>query len=165
VRSLFLIAFIANLSLIAFVCLANPGTVAIHFGWGGIPDSWAPASFNAIAMVGISLMLFLIFWFTPQLLRAIPTRWLSLPNRDYWTAPENRERMIAMLSGRMFEFGTLTFVLLFLVGLLVYQANRAEPVRLREDLFLWAMGLYLLYTIFWTIKLFLLFRRPGVSAR
>ena len=164
-RTVFLLTFLANLVLGAYVYLVSPDTVAIHFGSGGVPDNWASPGFSAMISGGVTLMLFLLFWFIPQLVRKTPMRLLSLPNRDYWASAENRDRMIAMLSGQMYQFGTMTFILMFVIGLLVYQANSSEPVRLREDLFLWALGIYMVYVIVWTVNLFYLFRIPKQGFR
>ena len=46
------------------------------------------------------------------------------------------------------------------VKLLTFEANRLEPVKLNERLFLFALILFLAYSIYWSIKLIRSFRIP-----
>jgi len=46
------------------------------------------------------------------------------------------------------------------VELLAIEANLSQPVRINEKLFFSALILFLLYTVYWCIKLFRSFRRP-----
>ena len=61
----------------------------------------------------------------------------------------------------MFRYGFMTMVLMFTIGLLVIQANLSDPVCLMENRFLWIMGIFGAYTIYWIIALILAFRIPG----
>jgi hypothetical protein len=60
----------------------------------------------------------------------------------------------------MWEFGIALFLFLFVVELLAIEANLSQPVRINEKLFFSALILFLLYTVYWCIKLFRSFRRP-----
>ena len=42
-----IVVFVANLILMAVSLAVQPDQVAIHFGGGGQPDSWASKEFNA----------------------------------------------------------------------------------------------------------------------
>jgi len=159
-RTLFIVSFGLNLILAVLALVLCPSTVALHFGAGGGPNGWAPAYVNALITLGVNVLVFASFFFTPYLLRVTPSRWINLPNKEYWLRVENKPRMESMFTVHMYQFGTLTFVFMFLVGLLVLQANLADPVRLREDLFWWPFGLYMTYTVYWTVKILLVFRVP-----
>ncbi len=164
-RNVFVVCFAANLGLALVSLFLSPATVAIHFGPGGEPDGWAPAYVSALIMAGANALLFLSLIFVPRLLQKTPARWINLPNKEYWLREENRDRMVFLLSGMMYRFGTLTFVFLFMVGLLSLQANLSNPVRLRMSFFWWPLGLYLAYTVFWVVKLVRIFRIPGEAPR
>lgn len=159
-RTVFIISFIANLVLTVVVLVVGPETMAIHFGMGGEPNGWASAKANALIMTGIDVLLFASFFFVPQLMRATPDRWISLPNKDYWLKDENRGRAMTILCDQLYKLGALMFAFMFVVGLLVLQANLSEPVRLREDLFLWPFGFIIAYTLYWTVRIYLVFRVP-----
>lgn len=51
------------------------------------------------------------------------------------------------------------------VGLLVIQSNLSNPVRLNEKLLLFALILFLLYTVYWVVKLFRAFRGPNETGK
>ena len=164
-RTLFIVSFGLNLILAIAALVLCPSNVAIHFGPGGYPNGWAPAYVNALIMSGINIVIFASVFFTPHLLRITPARWLNIPNKEYWLRDENKTKVESMLNAPMCQFGTLTLVFMFLVGLLVLQANLSDPIRLREDLFWWPFGLYMTYTVYWTVKIMLVFRVPQKERR
>lgn len=159
-RTAFIIGFIANLILALAAFLVSPPNVAVHFALGGKPDAWAPSYVNALIMTAVNALIFLSFAFVNYVTRKVPTRWINIPNRDFWMKEENLPEMHSILSSQMFHMGAATFVLLFFVGLLALQANLSEPIQFREDLFWWPFGLFIAYTVYWTIKTLLVFRIP-----
>jgi len=144
---------IANLALLAVSLLMLPDQVAIHFGAGGMPDAWASKWIHAFVLLVIELPLFALFMQAGRLTLGVPARWLSLPHKDYWLRPDNRAELQARFSALVQEFGCVLFGFLFVVGLLVLDANLAEPVRLNETLFLAAFVAYMLYVLYWLVKL------------
>jgi len=159
-RAGFILVFIANvvLSLVSLILL--PSRVAIHFGLGGMGDNWVPSYVNTLFFIGTNMFLFVSFYFTPRLVFMFPTKWINLPNKDYWLRLENKARTVAMFSSLMWEFGIALFLFLFVVELLAIEANLSQPVRINEKLFFSALILFLLYTVYWCIKLFRFFRLP-----
>ncbi|MFK5923083.1 MAG: DUF1648 domain-containing protein [Verrucomicrobiota bacterium] len=159
-RNIFIISFIANLVLTVVVMFVGPETMAVHFGAGGEANGWASAKSNALIMTGVDVLLFASFFFVPQLMRVTPDRWVNLPNKDYWLKDENRSRAVMMLNEQMYKFGTLMFAFMFVVGLLVLQANLSDPVRLRGDLFWPPFVFIMLYSVYWTVRIYRIFRVP-----
>jgi len=159
-RAGFILVFIANvvLSLVSLILL--PSRVAIHFGLGGMGDNWVPSYVNTLFFIGTNMFLFVSFYFTPRLVFMFPTKWINLPNKDYWLRLENKARTVAMFSSLMWEFGIALFLFLFVVELLAIEANLSQPVRINEKLLFSALILFLLYTVYWCIKLFRSFRLP-----
>lgn len=164
-RNIFIISFIANLVLTVVVLIMGPETMAIHFGGGGVPNGWASAKANALIMTGIDVLLFASFFFVPQLMRVTPDKWVNLPNKDYWLKDENRSKAMTMLCDQLYKLGALMFVFMFSVGLLVLQANLSDPVLLREDLFWPPFIFIMLYTVYWTVKIYRIFRIPEEEPR
>ena len=159
-RNLFIICFIANLVLTVVVLIVGPETMAVHFGGGGEPNGWASAKVNALVMTGVDGLLFAIFFYVPFLMRITPDRWVNLPNKDYWLRDGNRARAISMLCDEMYKLGVIMFAFMFIVGLLVLQANLSDPVLLREDLF-WPPFIFIMvYTLYWTVSIYRIFRVP-----
>ena len=162
-KKLFVISFIANLLLMIVSIMILPEVVAIHFGLGGKPDSWASSYINAMIMGVTHTVIFLIFFFSSDIIHKVPAKYISLPNKDYWLNEENISNAAAIFSKEMYLFGVATFVFMFFIGLLTFQANLSTPVVLREDLLLWGMGIYLGFTIYWIISLILKFKIPKMQ--
>lgn len=167
-RTVFILTFIANV-LLAIASLAIlPSRVAIHFGRGGLPDGWAPSYVNTLLFLGINTVLFCSLYFTPRLVDRVPAKWINLPNKDYCLQPVNKPRLEGMFSGYMWQFGTVLFIFLSAIGLLTIQANLSQPVRLDEKLFFTVLAIFLVFTVYWCIRLFRSFRipkEPGGRAR
>ncbi len=160
-RSAFIVSFVANLVLAIVSTQVLPERVAIHFGAGGAANGWSSTNANALLMAGVDLLLFCSIYFSPWLIERIPARWISLPNRDYWLTPENKERAVKIMREMMWQFGTALFLFLFFTGLLTISANLSEPVRLNEGLLLSGLVVFLVYTGYWTIALVRAFRIPS----
>ncbi len=159
-RTLLLLAFAANVLLMVVSLAILPDQVAVHFGRGGVPDSWASKEWNAFLFVLLETPLFLLFWFAPSLPLTVPPRFVSVPNKDYWLREENRSAFKRRFQRHMDRFGTAFFLFFLCIGVLTLQANLSEPVRLNEPIFLVALVLFLAYTVFWTVGLFRSFRIP-----
>ena len=159
-RTLLAIVFAANVLLMLVSLAVLPDQVAIHFGSGGAPDSWASKELNALLFLVLETPLFLLFWFAPSLPLGIPPRFVSVPNKEYWLREENRPAFKWKFQNLMAQFGTAFFLFFFCVGLLTVQANLSQPVRLKEEVFLLVLVIFLGYTVVWTIGLFRAFRVP-----
>lgn len=152
--NLFLIAMLFN--LVSYTLL--PERVAVHFGSGGKPDSWASREVHLAIFVGMYVFLFLIFYFAPALTLKTPAKWLNLPNKDYWLKEENKPRTLALITKLTYEFGIVMFLFFLVINILTVSANLAQPVRLNETLFFFFLAAFLVYTVYWVIKFFLAFK-------
>ena len=159
-RTLLIIIFLANVFLMVVSLLVLPPEVAIHFGKGGMPDSWASKEFNALMFLGIDIFLFIVFLAAPSLSLGLSPKWLNLPNKSYWLKEENRAMVQKKLAPLMTEFGIAFFTFLFFVGLLTLEANLADPVRLHESIFFPIFIAFMLYTGYWCVTLVRVFRIP-----
>jgi uncharacterized membrane protein len=156
-----IISFAANILLAIGSLLVLPARVAIHFGFGGYPDSWASKYIVILILLIVEVPLFLIFFFTPSLVVKTPQRFINLPNKDYWFREENKPVMKAKIESIMSGFGAAFFVWFFVVNILCISANLHEPVRLNEIPFLTALVAFFIYTIYWCVKFFRAFSLPS----
>ena len=159
-RTVFIASYAANVILALASLAILPARVAIHFGWGGMPDNWASRLTNALIFLGLATFLFIIIIVSPRLTFAIPPKWINLPTKAFWLAPENRTRFLEKFPVLMHHFGTALFVFLFVAGLLSIQANLSQPVRLQERPLFVFLGLFGAYAIVWCIVFFRSFRIP-----
>ena len=162
-RWILLLLFVANVAVSVAGLFLLPDRVAVHFGAGGEPNGWGPKwqGFPIfLCMDFLFLGLFLcshriVFWFSP--------RWVNLPNKDYWLQPEHKEETSEKLTQSMLRFGIAFFLFFLVVGWLTLSANLSHPVRLEESAFLAALGAFLAYTLYWTVRFYLDFRIPAAS--
>ncbi len=147
------------LSLYYFTQL--PERVAIHFGGGGVPDSWASSGVNLAISIFLYAFLVIMFIGIPSTLKNIPLRFISLPNKEYWLTEERKESTIKLFSGFFSLFGTALIIFFLILGHLVFMANMSDPVALNESVVWISMGCILTFTIVWLIMLLRKFRLPA----
>lgn len=157
-RAAFILMFVVTMVLDIASLYVLPDRVAIHFTFGGTPDNWAPRSVNVLFFFGMHSLLFLTFYFLPRLMLKLPLGLINLPNKDYWFQAAHRPQAEERFRKLIWEFGAAIFLFLFVVEVLVIQANLVEPVLLNEKAFLYALGAFLIYTVCWCVSLFRAFR-------
>lgn len=151
------------IGIVAFILISGgrlPATVASHFGFAGHADAFMSRPFYLALMSAFAAGI-------PMLLVALPT-WiarrrpgaLSLPNRDYWLAPQRLEETTQSLTSYFVAFGVALSLLLAFVHWEVVQANLRAPPTLDNGRFAAAMISFVLVTAFWTVRFFARFRRP-----
>jgi len=162
VRAAFIVSFLANLILSLTSLAVLPDRVAMHFGLGGAPDGWASSSTCTLMLLGTHAFVFCSLYFSPKFLAVAPSKWISLPNRDYWLSSQQRSRAVEMFSHYMWQFGAAIFLFMFFVGLLTLRANLSDPVRLDEGALLTAVVIFFAYTAYWLVALLRAFRAPAL---
>ncbi len=163
-RKLFLLVFIANVALVLGSLAVLPSQVAIHFGQGGSPDSWVPSYVNTLIYLAIEIPLFALLFFSPTLVLRAPPALVSLPYKDYWLRDENKPELRNKLESLFSQFGIATFVLLFVVELLVVHANLTETNRLDELTFYVVFIGFFVYVGYWLLHLYTSLKIPRDAA-
>ena len=152
-RKILIAVFAANLILAAISFAALPAQVAIHFGAGGKPDSWASKEFNTAIFLVLEVPFFLLFYYAPVLTGGDIKKYLNVPNKDYWLRDDNLALFHRKFGTSMAEYGVVIFVFFFGVNLLTLQANLSEPVRLDGRLFMVLFILFMSFTLWWLVRL------------
>ncbi len=152
-RKVLIAVFAANLILMAVSLTLLPDQVAIHFGGGGYPDSWASKEFNAAIFLVLEVPFFLLFYFSSVLPLGVSKKFLNIPNKNYWLQEENLARFQRKFGFYMAEFGVAIFTFFFCISLLALLANLRDPVMLDGGLFMIVFIAYMSYTIWWLVKL------------
>ena len=152
-RKVLIAVFAANLILMTVSLTLLPDQVAIHFGGGGYPDSWASKEFNAAIFLVLEVPFFLLFYFASVLPLGVSKKFLNIPNKDYWLQEENLARFQRKFGFYMAEFGVAIFTFFFCISLLALLANLRDPVMLDGGLFMIVFIAYMSYTIWWLVKL------------
>ena len=109
--------------------------IASKFGSGGRPlQSMSPDVYRAF-MLGIGVVMPLaIRWLVVGAARR-GSRWLNIPNRDHWLAPERREKMVGILRTWFTLLPILAVGFSLAIHHAVMIANRSDPPRLPETYF------------------------------
>lgn len=139
-----------------------PQRVASHYDVRGRPDGFMPrdAFFFGLAMFGACTAAFLLAF--PALPRIIPLRYLNVPHRDYWLAPERRAQSLASIAAFCSWFGIATATLLVVLLQLTLRAN-IEGTGLRPAVANGALGLYFVSMAASLVALCRRFRKPTTN--
>ena len=122
--------------------------IASHFDGSGRPDGWSSrAGFFGIHLAMVAMCV-AIFVGLPRTFTRMPTRWISLPNRDYWLTPERREGTVRFLQTSMIWFGAAHMFLEVYVIQLVVLANRSGTNQLSSSIWYVMIG-YFAFTFVW----------------
>ena len=156
-NTVFLLVVLFNL----FSWFILPDDFAIHFGWGGGPDSWASKGIHILLFTLLMAVLYASFALSPRLIDGVQDKYISLPNKDFWLLEQNKPEAIRRLKVLMYTFGTATGLLMLGTLILLVAANLSDPVRLNEGIFLVILISYFVYTAWWLVRVFTAFKIPG----
>ncbi|OYW29320.1 MAG: hypothetical protein B7Z47_04940, partial [Chthoniobacter sp. 12-60-6] len=122
-------AYAAHLFYVISTASRLPDRVATHFGEQGLPNGWMTKAeqlaFMGLMPVGMTAFLGLALWFNiknPSL--------LSLPNRDFWLAPERRRRTTCMLAGFNLVLSAILTGFMSTLNYVILAANGTQPPKL-----------------------------------
>lgn len=158
-----MLLLLAGVLQAAFYYPRLPDTVASHFGGSGKADGFSSkTSFFAITL-GSLLGDGLLFLVIGCALPFIPSRFINVPRREYWLAPERRRATVDRVAAWLLWFGVLTTLLLIFVVQLAIEANLDGSSTLSPWFFV-LLVLYLGLTVVWLIHLLRSFRLPPEAA-
>ena len=148
---------------IAFVLRTGnslPPVVASHFIAGGAANGFMPRGaylrFFIVLLVGLPLLIA----FLSSVTSILPARFINLPNREYWLAPERQADTLSYLHNQGIRFGIILNVFLCFVHWLVVRANAHIPPLFPESLFFIGIGAFLLGLVILLGGFIVHFRRP-----
>lgn len=107
-----------------------PDRVAIHFGITGVADGWATRMTSVLFLSGAIVVVTAILAGVASLAGALPARFVNVPHRTYWLAPERKAETVAFIGAWGHGFGAAVNLFLAWIGWLVGRANLAQPPRL-----------------------------------
>ena len=146
-------------AFVYFTSDSLPPIVASHFVAGGAANGFMPRATYVRFMAVLVIVLPLFIAFMAGLSGALPSRFVNLPNRDYWLAPERQAETLAYLRRHGTRFGALLAVFLCFVHWLVLRANALQPPHFPESLFFAGMAVFVVALIAWLGSFVAHFRR------
>ncbi len=152
---LFALLYLGSLVCVALSAPWLPERVATHFGFEGAADGWMTRTCYLAFVTVLPLLLALFFAGIAALIKVLPVRFVNIPNRDYWLAPERR--VATAVLARHWLAGLLCLLTLFFAALhtLTVQANRITPPHLPMGGLLLLVIVFLLALMIW-LTLFLM---------
>ena len=141
-------AFIVVLALcVGFVWWSSgalPETVASHFVADGSASGFMPRDRYLAFMLTLVVAVPSLLFIAACLASRLPVRFINVPHRQYWLAPERRAATLGSLQG----FGTwaayATLALLCVAHAFVVRAQRVQPPHLEQAPLLGIVAVYLL---------------------
>jgi len=137
-----------------------PNRLASHFDGSGVPNGFQskPAFFK---MYAAAIVLAAVFGFVvPRLLALLPNALFSLPNKDYWLAPERRSETMGVFESYFGWFGCAIVLFAISVFGFVIEANFHRPPRLDNTFLIVMLPLFLGFIIVWMVLFVRRFRTP-----
>lgn len=133
--TLLIIAVVA--AAIALTANYLPPVVASHFVAGGGANGFMPHGAYLVLMLALAVGLPLLILVLTAITNRLPARYMNLPNRDYWLAPEREAETRDYLAGRGAYFAKVGALFIGYIHLLVVIANAATPPHFPES---WLFG-------------------------
>jgi uncharacterized membrane protein len=159
-RTLLLIGVALVLLQMAHYYPLMPETMASHFDGAGRPNGFqSRTEFFGLTAVMLVLMA-AVFIGLGSLIRVFPARWVNLPHRDFWLAPERRESTFDFIGRQTEWFGVATLLLTLLVVQAAIEANLTPEPRLDSGSMWITIGLYFAYVAVWLVRYLRYFRAP-----
>lgn len=160
-RLLFVLLLVAAPALIWATSAPLPARVATHFGSGGLANGWMTRNGYVMFILAFTVLLpaFLVVMIgvLPQV---IGTR-ASIPNRNYWLAPQRRDASLSALASLACWLGCLLVVFITAIHFLTVQANAVTPARLPEPALFKVMAGFVIAMLLWLFALWARFRHAA----
>lgn len=144
--------------LLVMVLPQMPEQMASKFGLDGAPVQFISRSTFGWIMTIVTLLMAIIFALV-ALIGRVPDRMINMPAKDYWLAPERRERSMADVVLAVRSLLAAAMAVVAGATWLSLEANHSNPPHLPSS-FLWMMAVYAAVFVIVIVKLFRRFRRP-----
>ena len=158
---IYLVVLIGVLMHSAFYYPQLPDKIASHFSGGGKADNWSAKQSFFIVSAVILLLNIGIFIVLPWGLERFKVIKISVPNKDYWLAPERIGEFYSFFASRMCWFGIINLLFGAAVMHLVFLANLESVQVLDNSTFLLSLAGYFIFVIIWLVSFFLKFRKTN----
>lgn len=128
-----------------------PQRIAVHFGYDGTPNGWAPKDGLLWTTLIVLAILSVTTMGIPRLVTAVSGDRMNLPHRAYWLAPERRKQTMSFIEAQSIWFGCAVFLLLYTSFQLAMEANLSPGKRFDSDTMWTALGLFFFLVAVWMI--------------
>jgi uncharacterized membrane protein len=135
-----------------------PETVPSHFGASGRPDAWSSKNFFVIFYLSVIAVISVLFLSLSFILSCMPVSLINMPHKEFWLAPERKEKTLTFLSQYLLLFALFTVLLLFDIFNQSFQVALGKAQALTHPLA--SILVYLSLILLWIICMFVKFGNP-----
>ena len=158
---LWLAFVVANALAAAYYWPRLPNVIAQHFGANGRPNGWnTKLGFLVFSAFMITLMGAVCF-LLPMVLRRLPFALLSIPYKQYWSAPERQPLAWNMVEQQMNWMGVAVIAMQTLVIQLTLAANRGAARMLNNAALIAVLVAFGAFMIGWLVVFIRRFTPPA----
>lgn len=162
-RNIFIALLALSLLQVVVYYPQMPDVMASHFDGNGRPNGWMTKTTFFGIHVAMMMLMVISFLYFPKQTRRFPTGRWSIPDRDYWFAPERVKETLRNIRIQMLVVGIATVLLLLATIQLAIVANLNTPTVLSPVLG-WFLIAYFVFMAIWLVAFFRRFRRPPVTS-
>lgn len=137
-----------------------PLRVASHFNLAGDANGWMSRTAFAGSYVVLIALMAVVYCGLGWLLRRVPNGAINLPRRDYWLAPERRERTLEDIGRRLAGMGIATVLFLMVVFQLCIRANLDGTFRLPLNAMTLPLAFFITTLALWLGRIVWRYGRP-----
>jgi len=136
-----------------------PLRLASHFDGAGHPDGWMGRDPALLLYVGMVAFLGILFGVLGPWIRRFPDSMVNLPDKEYWLAPERRDRTYNRISDSMAWLGVLCLGLIIAMHELTFRANLLPRPHLGSESWI-LLFVFLVVELAWVVRFLLSFSTP-----
>lgn len=159
-RAALLLTLCAGLVQLALLVPHLPERVASHFDLRGEVDGWLDRRSFVITFALLEVFLAGIFVAVGEMVRRLPARFVNMPHREYWLAPEREAATRLALERDLAVLGAATLIVVLLAVQACYRVSTGAAERLSAFP---VLGTYAAVVCAWTV--WLLLRHARVPER
>jgi uncharacterized membrane protein len=135
---------------IAYHYQRQPDPMASHFNVQGKVDGWMSKQSFVLSQIGMEAGLAAVWLGLIWGIGRLPTRWISMPSRDYWLAPSRRDETLRAVAGQMLWMVDATLLLSTVIFESAYRANYENPPAI-GNWGIYSLAAFMGFTVFWVI--------------
>jgi len=162
-RFLYAFLILVCLLMMAYYYPQMPQRMASHFAADGRVNGWQSRDAFFVLMLLVTSTSAIVGFLAPRQIAARSNARINLPHRDYWLAPERRERTMRFISATMAWFACGILLVLVSGTFLALRANLAPDHRFNSEAMLVVLGGFLLGLLGLLVGLVRHFRKVPAS--
>ena len=162
-RFLYAFLILVCLLMMAYYYPQMPQRMASHFAADGRVNGWQSRDAFFVLVLLVTSTSAIVGFLAPRQIAARSNARINLPHRDYWLAPERRERTMRFISATMAWFACGILLVLVSGTFLALRANLAPDHRFNSEAMLVVLGGFLLGLLGLLVGLVRHFRKVPAS--